>query len=122
MITHESANTWKPDIVSPAGAMGLMQIMPVTGIFLANYEDITWTNPQDVLFNAVNNIRMGCRLLSVLIDQYGLDGALAAYNGGEKQASMWLTNGKDDNYLWKETREYIPAVLSLYDNYQNQSL
>lgn len=122
VITHESANTWQSNIVSPAGAMGLMQIMPVTGIFLADYEDITWSSPQDVLFNAVYNIRMGCRLLSALIDQYGLDGALAAYNGGERLASRWLANGKDDSYLWKETREYIPAVLSLYDNYQNQSL
>ncbi|RPH99279.1 MAG: hypothetical protein EHM72_11525, partial [Calditrichaeota bacterium] len=30
-ITHESAGTWDPEIISPAGAMGLMQIMPATG-------------------------------------------------------------------------------------------
>ncbi|HDQ44627.1 MAG TPA: lytic transglycosylase domain-containing protein [bacterium] len=122
LITHESANTWRPDIVSPAGAMGLMQIMPVTGMFLAEYEKIAWMTPAEVLFNPVYNIRMGCRLLSVLIDQYGLDGALAAYNAGERHASRWLANNKDDSYLWAETRSYIPAILALYDKYMSQSL
>ena len=122
VITHESANTWRPDIVSPAGAMGLMQIMPVTGLFLAEYEEITWTDPEGVLLNPTYNIRMGCRFLSVLIGQYGLDGALAAYNAGERHASIWLASGKDDTLLWKETRNYIPTILGLYDNYQSQSL
>ena len=34
-ITHESAGTWDPEVKSPAGAMGLMQIMPATGMFVA---------------------------------------------------------------------------------------
>lgn len=122
VITHESANTWRPEVISPAGAMGLMQIMPVTGMFLAEYEGISWTDPEDVLYNPVYNIRMGTRLLSALIEQYGLDGALAAYNAGERHASIWLANGKNDDLLWKETREYIPAVLALYDHYLTQTM
>lgn len=122
VITHESANTWDPDVISPAGAMGLMQIMPVTGMFLAEYESITWTGPEGVLYNPVHNIRMGTRLLSALISQYGLDGALAAYNAGERHASVWLASGKDDTLLWRETREYIPAVLKLYDHYLAQTM
>lgn len=122
VITHESANTWNPDVISPAGALGLMQIMPVTGMFLAEYEDISWSGPEETLTNPVYNIRMGARLLSALIDQYGLDGALAAYNAGERHASIWLANGKNDDFLWKETREYIPAVLKLYDSYLAQTM
>jgi len=122
VITHESGVTWDPKVVSKAGAMGLMQIMPVTGLFLAGYEGLTWTNPEEAILNPVYNIRMGARFLSMLIDQYGLDGGLAAYNGGEKQASLWLKNGKDDKYLWSETRQYIPAVRKLYDAYQSQGL
>ncbi len=122
VITHESAGTWNPKVVSPANAMGLMQIMPVTGFFLAHYEDITWTTPQDVLFNPIFNLRIGTRLLSALITRYNLDGGLAAYNGGEKQAAIWLANGKDGKYLPNETREYVPAVQKLYARYKAQSL
>jgi len=122
VITHESAGTWNPKVVSKANAMGLMQIMPVTGFFLASYENITWTTPQDVLFNPIFNLRIGTRLLSALITRYNLDGGLAAYNGGEKQAAIWLANGKDGKYLPVETREYVPAVQRLYERYKAQSL
>jgi soluble lytic murein transglycosylase len=121
-ITHESANTWNPQIVSKANAMGLMQIMPVTGFFLAEYEGISWTTPEEVLFNPIYNLRIGSRLLSTLMERYGLEGGLAAYNGGEKQAALWLANGKDDKYLWTETRSYVPAVQKLYERYKSQSI
>lgn len=122
LITHESAGTWNPEIVSKAGAMGLMQIMPVTGYFLAECEGIPWNSPEEVLFNPVYNIRAGSRFLSMLLMRYGLDGALAAYNAGEKHASVWLANGKDEQFLWDETREYIPAVCKLFDAYQEDNL
>ena len=122
VITHESALSWDPRVVSKAGAMGLMQIMPVTGFFLSESERIPWTNPEEVIFDPIYNIRMGSRYLSMLIDRYGLEGGLAAYNGGEKQAALWLENGKDNQYLWSETRDYIPAVQRLYDEYQAQGL
>jgi len=122
VITHESAKTWDPRIVSKAGAMGLMQVMPVTGMFVANYEGLTWTTPEEVLFNPVYNIRLGSRLLSSLIEKYNLEGALIAYNGGEKLAATWLTNGRDSNTLWKETREYVPAIQTLYKNYLSEKL
>jgi soluble lytic murein transglycosylase len=122
VITHESAGTWNPTVVSKANAMGLMQIMPVTGFFLAEYENITWTSPEDVLFNPIYNLRIGTRLLSALVTRYNLDGGLAAYNGGEKQAAIWLANGKNGKYLPDETREYVPAVQKLYARYKAQSL
>jgi soluble lytic murein transglycosylase-like protein len=122
VITHESAGTWDPQIVSRAGAMGLMQIMPVTGYFLAESDGISWTSPEEVLFNPIYNIRAGARFLSMLLTRYGLDGALAAYNAGEKHASIWIANGKDEQFLWDETREYIPAVCKLFEEYQQDNL
>lgn len=118
-ITHESAKTWRPDVVSQAGAMGLMQIMPATGAFLAQEEGISWTTAEEVLFNPIKNIRLGCRYLSSLVADYKVDGGLAAYNGGPKRAAMWISSGKDDNILWEETRGYIPAIISLYEKYRN---
>jgi len=118
-ISHESAFTWRNDVVSRAGALGLMQIMPNTGYFLSQHEGISWTNAREVLFNPIYNIRMGCRYLSSLIDLYQIDGGLAAYNGGHKQAAKWLASGRDNTVLVAETRDYVPAILTLYEIYRN---
>ncbi len=120
-ITHESNHTWDPKIVSRAGAMGLMQIMPTTGMYVSQLEGIPWTTPEEVLFNPIYNIRIGCRYLSSMISIYDIDGGLAAYNGGERIASLWIKNDRDDNVLWAETRKYIPSVLKLYEQYQNMN-
>lgn len=121
-ITHESARTWNPMIVSNAGAMGLMQIMPATGKMLAKYEGITWTHGEDVLFNPIYNIRLGTRYLSALIETYDLEAGLAAYNGGWKIAEKWLESDKADGVLWNETQNYIPYVLKLYDEFKGITL
>lgn len=121
-ISHESAGTWNPEIISRSGAMGLMQIMPLTGMFIATYEGIAWASPEDVLFNPIYNIRIGSRYLSTLIDAYDVDGGLAAYNGGEKRAALWVKNGRESNLLNPETRNYIPAVMRLYNEFQNLTL
>lgn len=119
-ITHESS--WNPKAVSQAGALGLMQIMPATGMYLAEYEDISWTNEQEVLTNPIYNIRMGTRYLSTLISYYGIDGGLAAYNGGEKYAALWVKSNKADGILLTETKNYIPSVMKLWDRYREKSL
>ncbi|NOZ60421.1 MAG: lytic transglycosylase domain-containing protein [Calditrichaeota bacterium] len=122
-ITHESALSWDPKVVSPVGAMGLMQIMPETGIKLAAEEGTKWTSAEDILFDPIINIRLGCRYLSQLIQEYEIDGGLAAYNGGEKRAKLWLEkrNDKSDfTLLWEETQFYVPSILKLYAQFQNQ--
>jgi len=121
-ITHESARSWNPKVVSKAGAMGLMQIMPRTGMWLARFEGVEWTSTEEVLFDPIHNIRLGTRYLSKLISTYDLEGGLAAYNGGWKRAKKWLANGKADGILWAETRSYIPHVLKLYDKYRGTAL
>ena len=121
-ISHESAKTWDPMITSKAGAMGLMQIMPVTGIYLAAEEGITWTSAEETLYDPIYNLRMGSRYLSTLVETYGLEGGLAAYNGGERRAALWLASDKAENILHKETQGYIPAILELFQNYQQSSL
>jgi len=123
-ITHESAMTWDPKVKSDAGAMGLMQIMPATGMYVASYEDITWTTAEDVLYNSIYNIRIGCRYLSSLIEFFNndVDAGLAAYNGGQKQAALWVASGKSDGILWAETSIYVPAILKLYLEYQSLNI
>lgn len=121
-ITHESGGTWEPEVESESGAMGLMQIMPATSLWIAHYEGITWTSSEDVLFNPIYNIRIGCRELSTFIDMYDLEGGLAAYNGGEKRAAIWLANNKAKGLLWAETSNYIPHILLLYNEFKEITL
>lgn len=120
-ITHESSRSWNPKVTSHAGAMGLMQIMPMTGMYVAQYEGISWTSAEDILFNPIYNIRIGCRYLSSMISAYDVDGGLAAYNGGERRAALWIKKNRADGILWNETSNYIPSVLKLYDEYRDMN-
>jgi hypothetical protein len=52
-----------------------------------------------------------------MIDLYGLEGGLAAYNGGERRAARWVMSGSKRENLLPETREYIPAVLKIYKEF-----
>ncbi len=121
-ITHESAKSWNPRVTSPVGALGLMQIMPATGAFLAAQEGVDWTTPEQVLYNPIVNIRLGCRYLSELVDMYQVDGGLAAYNGGPKRAALWLASNRNDSTLYAETRQYVPAVRKLYDQFRREGV
>ena len=121
-ITHESAGTWDPQVVSPAGALGLMQVMPATGMFIAMQEGISWTSAEDILFDPIHNIRIGSRYLSTLIENYDVDGGLAAYNGGERRAANWINQGKPNGILAKETQHYVPAIQKLYQHYKTMTL
>jgi len=110
---------------SYAGAMGLMQIMPDTGEWLAekmNIEDFS----TDMLLTADFSIRMGSFYLSMLIDYYGTtDTALAAYNAGMGTVSAWLQdssysyNGETLYYIpYTETREYVVKVNTAAEKYR----
>lgn len=119
-ITHETGRTWNPAVVSPAGAIGLMQIMPLTGSYLARQAGLPNRDIQALLFDPIWNIRLGCRYLAFLIDAYGVDGGLAAYNGGMARAEAWLRNGKGAGILYAETALYVPAILRIYHKFKYQ--
>jgi soluble lytic murein transglycosylase-like protein len=118
-IEQESGRTWNPRVVSSAGAMGLMQVMPATAKFIAKYEMIKWTSEEEVLFNPVYNIRIGCCYLSSMMELFNdTEGALAAYNGGEHRAFLWMRQGKANGILWEETQNYFPSVLKFTEEFR----
>lgn len=88
--------------VSPAGAIGMMQLMPKTAKGLN-------VNPYDVN----QNIHGGVQYLAQLINRYGGDykSALAAYNAGP---TTFARSGGNINRLPKETREYVPKVMGYF--------
>jgi len=85
--------------VSPAGATGLMQLMPGTA---ARYKVENIQNPTD-------NLRGGARYLRDLLDMFGNDLrlALAAYNAGENAVA------RHGNQIppYPETQRYVRKVL-----------
>jgi soluble lytic murein transglycosylase-like protein/outer membrane protein assembly factor BamD (BamD/ComL family) len=116
---------FNPQIVSPAGAVGLMQIMPYTGKYIAEKKKATFTT--DSLYNASYNIRFGVYYVHELLEQF--DGnkvlTLAAYNAGPHNAKRWGKEGKNKEFDlfvedigYTETRGYVKKVMANYWTYQ----
>ena len=117
VIKKES--TFDPKAVSPAGATGLMQLMPETARAIAAYLGEEKGKPD--LRNPELNIRYGIWHLGRLVGRYSdsVVTALAAYNAGEDNAERWATSaGSNDGFVYmesvsyRETREYIRRVLT----------
>jgi hypothetical protein len=88
--------------VSPAGAVGLMQIMPATA---ADYG----VGSVAALFDANTNVRIGTRHLKRLVSRYGIGKAVMAYNAGEGALE------RHGGFVrFPETQRYTHAVLSNY--------
>lgn len=87
---------------SPAGAMGLMQVMPGTYAELqARYG--LGADPYDVR----NNVLAGTAYLREMFDRYGAPGFLAAYNAGPKRWEEHLAAGRA---LPAETVDYVGTL------------
>ena len=104
IIHAESA--YQPDAVSPKGAQGLMQLMPVT------QSEVAVTNP----FDPAQNIRGGAAYLARLLDEFSddLELAAAAYNAGP--SAVYRHGGVPP---YEETREYVRRIKILHRRYAN---
>lgn len=97
----EAESNYNPHAQSPAGAEGLMQLMPKTAGALPV------ANPFHILSNATG----GCEYFRRLLTEFGSnDLALAAYNAGPANVKKY--GGIPP---FRETRAYVAKVLRLYE-------
>ncbi|HSM03432.1 MAG TPA: transglycosylase SLT domain-containing protein [Longimicrobiales bacterium] len=124
LIRQESA--WDHDIVSSAGAVGLMQVMPATGAQLARSIGPDGFS-RESLESAEVNLHLGARFLRDMLDRFGPDLplVLSAYNAGPTRASRWRSFPEHADPLrfteripFTETRGYVKNVTRNRDLYR----
>lgn len=123
VIHCESGN--RPKVRSKSGAVGLMQIMPATGEWIAGKLDISQYQ-EALLEDPEINIRMGCWYIHFLQQRYqgNQRHVLAAYNAGHGNMDGWLDDERysDGGLLTyipiEETRDYVEKVQRAYEKYK----
>ncbi|MGY6553556.1 MAG: transglycosylase SLT domain-containing protein [Wenzhouxiangella sp.] len=124
LMRAESA--MQPDALSPAGARGLLQLMPTTASEVARRNGLRFSGNAELMDPAVN-IPLGVAHLAEL--QQRFDGewifVAAAYNAGINAVNRWRRERPNtDPDVWLETlpffetRDYVPRVLAFATIYE----
>ncbi len=103
----EIESRFRPQAVSPRGAVGLMQVLPSTAEAYGASD----------LFDPYVNLDVGSRHLRRLLDDYDgdLERALAAYNAGAAAVERY-----DGVPPYRETRDYVKRVLARYERHRQR--
>jgi soluble lytic murein transglycosylase len=126
LMRRESA--FDPEARSPAGARGLLQLLPGTAQQIARLLHESWPSAR-VLFDPDTNLRYGAAYFARLLERFNnhLVLATAAYNAGPGRAGGWLPEDKAvpadiwiETIPFKETREYVGIVLEYAIVYQHR--
>lgn len=113
--------------ISSRGAVGLMQLMPATAVWIAEelgYEDFTLKD----LDNPDLNIKFGSWYIAYLYQKFDKDlvKTIAAYNAGESNVRKWLADGWDadleESLPFSETDNFVRRVISTKDYYSENNL
>lgn len=128
LVRQESS--FKPEAKSPAGARGLMQLMPNTAYHIT--KDASLKKDKTRLLDAQFNLDLGQRYVDYLMAKPFIEGNLfymmAAYNGGPGNLLKWKKDAdyKNDPLLFietipsAETRVYIERVMANYWIYNSR--
>ena len=122
-------STYQDQIVSYAGAVGLLQIMPRTGRHIAQARGHQHFSTTDLL-DPATNLDYGAWYLKTLIERFDgrLPLAVAAYNGGPHNVRKWLSEHSPrmpldvfvEHIPFTQTHRYVRRVLSHYRAYRAQ--
>lgn len=120
--TVKTESAFNAAAVSGKGAIGLMQITPSTGEYIAQRRGIADYD----LLDAETNIDFGAYYLKYLSERFcGITEIAAAYNAGEGTVKRWLKNPEyspDGQTLavipYKETSEYVKKICKSLKRYR----
>lgn len=109
-----------PNAESSKGASGDMQVMPGTGAEIAaelgdaNFP-VNGSEAEQKAYLKSGDVssRYGAHYFNKMMTRYGGDreAALIAYNGGPQRADAWLSAGRDDSVIPRESADYYKKVL-----------
>lgn len=116
---------YRPKVVSPVGARGLLQIMRETGAQLADRSGRRAFDPDD-LFDPRTNIELGSFYLTELSNLFPtkLSASIASYNAGPHVVTDWVEgDGRpDDEWVeaipYSQTRSYVKRVMRSLQAYR----
>ncbi|MDT9597524.1 lytic transglycosylase domain-containing protein [Sphingosinicella rhizophila] len=124
-------SNFRTDVISPAGAQGLMQVLPGTAGDIARSRGEPFERRQ--LNDPAVNMEFGQSYLEYLRDNGGTGGLLpkviAAYNAGPAPIAEWNSRRMDrgdpllyiESIPYWETRGYVPIVLRNYWIYEEEA-
>jgi len=125
MIREESR--FEVDVVSRAGAVGLMQLMPATGRQVARELELPdWV--EEDLENPEINLALGIWYAASLLERADDNPhrMLAAYNAGPGNAARWFGGRSDDDIIgavddidFRETRGYVRRIVESANVYHS---
>ena len=119
--TMRQESGYMPDVVSRAGAVGLMQVMPDVASRIAG-QPVT----SRMLQSPARNIPIGVAEMTALAKEFDnvYPLSIAAYNAGKKRVKRWLRESKRmelDRFVelipFNETRNYVRRVMTHYARY-----
>ena len=112
---------------SSKGAVGLMQLMPSTAIWIA--EELGYNNFKlSDLNDPELNIKFGSWYFAYLYQKFdkNLIQTIAAYNAGERNVRVWISEGWEGNINkelpFKETDNFVRRVISTKNFYKENNL
>ncbi|NJD37433.1 MAG: tetratricopeptide repeat protein [Geobacter sp.] len=121
----KAESSFRADVKSHAGAIGLMQLMPATAQMTAGvkgkaFNPLSLTDPEF-------NIKLGTKHLRELLDQYQENTVytLAAYNAGAGAVKRWRNafghlpqDEFIENIPFQETRDYVKKIIAYLPMYR----
>ena len=103
-------SNFRPWATSPRGALGLMQLMPETGEWMAQRYGIAWDGPATLL-DEEKNTTLGIGYLAYLRNRYSGDlaKALSAYNRGPAKVDVEVSGGRAGTLKYfRKVRHAVP--------------